>query len=786
MTITKYFLPASLLLTGLLPTGLVLAIGLLTACGGSDGGNKNSSSSAAASSKPAVASSSLAPSTSSSSLATFTGLLVEAEDYLRYHDTTAGNTTGEYRTDDVDIEKSTDASGGYSIAYIDTGEWLEFSINVTQAGAFMIESRVATAQSGGAFWYEIDGVRAGDDISVAPTGGWQVWTSLNQSLGQLAVGNYALCVQMKSSPFNLNWMKITASDGGAVTLSQTPKGETSSCIHPVEPPKVTVPEKIKLNQLGFTPNAEKLAVVPGVDATRFSIVKAGTAEEVLAGDLTAAAVWEPSFESVKLADFSSLKTPGHYELKVAGVAESASFSIASDAYKALNAAALKAFYFNRASTALLETHAGIYQRAAGHADTNVFIHASAADATRPEGTVVSAPKGWYDAGDYNKYVVNSGITTYTLLAAFARFPAYFTAQSLNIPESGDAVPDILNEVMWNLEWMLAMQDPNDGGVYHKLTSKGFNGFEMPEADKSERYLVQKSTAATLDFAAVMAAASRIYADYETPYPGLSAKMLAASKSAWAWAKANPARYYSQPADIQTGGYGDNDVSDEFFWAAAELYIATADDSYYTAMKAAETTADIPGWIGVKSLGWISLAQNLDSLTAAADKALIKSRLDGVAASIVAKKVASPYGVSLEKGDFYWGSNSGALNQALMLLEAYQLDTSKTAYRQAAQALFDYVLGRNATDYSFVTGYGSKTPINIHHRPSGGDGIAAPIPGFIVGGPHPDHSGDCSNYPSPLPAKSFVDDQCSYSTNEIAINWNAPLVYISAALQVLAP
>ncbi len=782
MTITKQ----------LMTTSLGLAISLLTACGGGSGGKNQSSSSSSSSSaiSSSTASSSIIPSSSlaasSSSAATFSGLLIEAEDYLRYHDTTAGNSTGEYRTDDVDIEKATDTGGGYSIAYADAGDWLEFSLNVTQAGTFAIESRVATAQSGGAFWYELDGARAVDDISVTPTGGWQTWASLNHSLGQVSVGNYALCVQMKSSPFNLNWMKITSSDGGVVALSQTPKGAESSCIHPVEPPKVTVPAQIKLNQLGFTPKAEKLAVVPGVEVTGFSIVKAGTSEEVMTGTLGEAAVWEPSFESVKLADFSSLTTPGSYELKVAGVAESAPFSIATNAYQAVSAAALKAFYFNRASTALLETHAGIYQRAAGHPDTNIFIHASAADATRPEGTVVSAPKGWYDAGDYNKYVVNSGITTYTLLAAFKRFPAYFTAQSVNIPESGDAVPDILNEAMWNLEWMLAMQDPNDGGVYHKLTSKGFNGFEMPEADKSERYLVQKTTAATLDFAAVMAAASRIYADYETQFPGLSTKMLAASKSAWNWAKAHPTAYYNQPTDIQTGGYGDNNVSDEFFWAAAELYISTADDSYYTAMKPAETTADIPGWGGVKSLGWVSLAQNLDSLTAAADKTLVKTRLDEVAAGIVTKKAQSAYGVSLEQGDFYWGSNSGALNQALMLLEAYQLDTTKLAYRQAAQALFDYVLGRNATDYSFVTGYGSKTPLNIHHRPSGGDGIAAPIPGFVVGGPHPDHSGDCSSYPSLLPAKSFVDDQCSYSTNEIAINWNAPLVYVSAALQVLAP
>ncbi|MDR7091453.1 glycoside hydrolase family 9 protein [Cellvibrio fibrivorans] len=779
----------------LLPASLGLAISLLTACGGSGGGKSANSSMAPSSSSPPPASSSAAASSlpassvssaTNSSIAAFTGLLIQAEDYVRYYDTTAGNTTGEYRTDGVDIEKSTDTGGGFNIAYIDPGDWLEFSVNVSAAGEFAIESRVATAQAGGLFSYEIDGKTASGEISVAPTGGWQTWASLSHPIGRLEAGNYALCVQMKSGPFNLNWMKITSTNGGAMSLSQTPKGDASSCIHPVEPPKVTVPERIKLNQVGFTPNAEKLAVVPAVEATSFTVLKAGTTEEVMSGTLSAAAVWQPSFESVKLADFSSLTAPGSYELKVAGVTQTAPFTVSADAYKAVNAAALKSFYFNRASTALLETHAGIYQRAAGHADTNVFIHASAADVKRPEGTVVSAPKGWYDAGDYNKYIVNSGITTYTLLAAFKRFPAYFTAQSLNIPESGDAVPDILNEVMWNLEWMLAMQDPDDGGVYHKLTSKGFSGFVMPDADTSERYMVQKSTAATLDFAAVMAAASRVYADYESQYPGLSAKMLAAAKSAWAWAKANPAVYYAQPADIQTGGYGDNNVSDEFFWAAAELYIVTKDDNYYSVMNAAETSADVPGWGGVKSLGWMSLAQHLDSLTAAADKTLIKDRLTQLAAGISTKKSQSAYGVSMETEDFFWGSNSGALNQAMMALEAYQLDTSKTAYRQAAQALFDYVMGRNATDYSFVTGFGNKSPMNIHHRPSGADGIAAPIPGFIAGGPHPDHYSDCGSYPSPLPAKSFVDLECSYSTNEIAINWNAPLVYVSAALQVLNP
>src|SRR5690606_4601775 len=139
-----------------------------------------------------------------------------------------------------------------------------------------------------------------------------------------------------------------------------------------------------------------------------------------------------------------------------------------------------------------------------HPDTEVEVHASAASADRPAGTVISAPRGWYDAGDYNKYIVNSGISTWTLLAALEHFPTFWRQRDVNIPESGDAVPDLLDEARWNLLWMLDMQDPADGGVYHKLTTLRFGGMEMPERDTARRYVVQKTTAATLDFAAVMA------------------------------------------------------------------------------------------------------------------------------------------------------------------------------------------------------------------------------------------------------------------------------------------
>ncbi|WP_370661705.1 glycoside hydrolase family 9 protein [Massilia aquatica] len=456
-------------------------------------------------------------------------------------------------------------------------------------------------------------------------------------------------------------------------------------------------------------------------------------------------------------------------------------------YAELNRAALKAFYYNRSGMALDAAHAGVYARAAGHPDTRVLVHASAASKERPEGTVIASARGWYDAGDYNKYIVNSGISTYTLLAAFEHYPDYFARKRTGIPESANQLPDILDEALWNLEWMLTMQDPHDGGVYNKLTNQRFDGIVMPaEAGTEPRYVVRKGTAATLDFAATMATAARVLKPYEQQLPGLPAKMLRAAEAAWEWARANPVVAFRNPAGVVTGEYGDATFDDEFAWAAAELYISSGKDSYYAAMQPAGVSASVPQWADVRGLAWISLAHHRNSLSAVADRKLIAARVDGLAASLAATWRVSAYGVPMQGGDFVWGSNAVALNQSMMLLQAYRLN-GKRDYLDAAQAGLDYVLGRNATGYAFVTGFGARQVMHPHHRPSMADKVAAPVPGFLAGGPHAGQQdkGDCKAvYPSALPALSYIDDDCSYASNEVAINWNAPLVYVSAALDVL--
>jgi endoglucanase len=544
---------------------------------------------------------------------------------------------------------------------------------------------------------------------------------------------------------------------------------------------------IKLNQLGFLPASQKLAVVQAGSAGRFAVLDAASGRKVFEGELGAPATWDASGETVRLADFSSLRTPGNYRLQVAGLPDSAPFPVSADAYRELDAGAIRAYTLNRAGIALTPAVAGAYARPAGHPDTRVKVHPSAASGKRPAGTIISSPKGWYDAGDYNKYIVNSGISTYTLLAAYEHFPAWFDKLPLHLPESGNGMPDLLNEALWNLEWMATMQDPEDGGVYHKLTNKAFDAMVMPDKATAQRYVVQKNTAATLDFAATMAAASRVLAPFDSQQPGRSARYLATAEAAWAWAKAHPQVLYQQPADILTGGYGDKSVDDEFAWAAAELLATTGKDIYRAQALATggSATQTEPGWADVRMLGWVTLAQQHARLTAQ-DSAAVRQPLLANADKLVARWQASPYRIGMVRKDFVWGSNAVALNQAVMLVAAYRA-APRPVYLQAAQSALDYVLGRNGPGISFVTGFGTASPQHPHHRPSEADGIAAPVPGWLVGGPNPgqqDSKGCRVPYPSALPALSYLDDVCSYASNEVAINWNAPLVYVAAALQSL--
>lgn len=554
-------------------------------------------------------------------------------------------------------------------------------------------------------------------------------------------------------------------------------------------------DRIQLNQVGFYPTAPKMAVVTGkTDAMQFAVTSPDGRTTFFTGTLSEEKQSRYSSTVTKTADFSALKQKGLYVVTVPGVGRSYPFQINDEVHREAAKAALKGFYFIRSDMPLEERYAGKWARPAGHPDTAVVVHPSAASEQRPAGTVISSPMGWYDAGDYNKYIVNSGITMGTLLSAYEDFPEYYRRLNVAIPESANSLPDILDEALYNLRWMLTMQDPVDGGVYHKLTNAAFDGMVMPGVTKLPRYVVQKGTAATLDFAAVTAQAARIFKAFHQQLPGLSDSLLRASVRAWQWAQKNPSVRYSQAEinpkydpDITTGEYGDRRFEDERFWAAAELYATTTEPSYYNVVKQhLSDAAQLPSWANVGMLGYYTMIRQQKQLptdaqpTVAAMKDTVLKMANTILSNVSNNAFATVMGQTAR--DFSWGGSSVAANQGILLFYAYHLTNAKK-YLEAALSNLDYLLGRNATGYSFVTGIGSKQVMHPHHRPSEADGIEDPVPGLLSGGPNPGMQDKC-RYPSSEPELAFVDDVCSYASNEIAINWQAPLVYLANAVEAL--
>jgi endoglucanase len=533
---------------------------------------------------------------------------------------------------------------------------------------------------------------------------------------------------------------------------------------------------IRLNQLGYLPVSPKKVVVVASAATKFKLLDS-TGNIVFSCKLVDKGVWDLSKEAVKIADFTSFEKPGVYKVYVEDLGASYPFRIDASVYADVSKASVKAFYLQRASMSIEEKYAGKFNHPLAHPDDKCFYHPSSG---KTSGTL-NSPKGWYDAGDYNKYIVNAGVTVSTMLTFYENYPQAVPDNALNIPESGNGISDLLDEIKYELDWAETMQDA-DGGVFFKLTSKSFSGFIKPQDDTSERFVVGKSTSSTLNFAAMFAQASRVWKNND---PVLAEKYLAEAKRAWNWAIKNPAVVFRNPDDVSTGEYGHKDFTGDFYWAGAELFATTGEPEYLNYLIANPVSfAFVSGnsWSNyTKNLGYYALLMP-DSKLPDAEKASVQKAVLTEADLQLENLEKNPYHEPLSS--FVWGSNSDILNLGIIFVQAYRISNDKK-YLNAAIETTDYIFGKNALGICFVTGFGSNSVMNPHHRLSVADGITEPIPGWVAGGPNA-HLNDAFSernpsgikYTSNEPAKAYMDLVESYASNEICINWNGPLVYMT--------
>lgn len=515
---------------------------------------------------------------------------------------------------------------------------------------------------------------------------------------------------------------------------------------------------IRLDTLGYLPAHEKRATV-AAPCAGFVVVRVTDSTKAFSGAATGPVHNADTEEDLFTLDFSALREPGEYRLEVEGVGVSAPFRIAADVYRDAFVTVTRGMYLWRCGTAVRGEYRGA-----------VFAHEAC---HREDGwldliTGEHAPKdgvgGWHDAGDYNKYVVNAGVTVGAMFQAWEDFGAQVRTLPLSIPESGGALPDFLAEIKWEIEWLLKMQAQN-GSVYHKITTKRFGPFIAPEQETEPRYFTPWGSPATADFVAMLAQAGRYFAPYDAAF---ARECRAAAEKSYAFLQANPENHRPDLLDVRTGPYLSGDADDRL-WGAAELWETTGAEEILQDLETRIHALDAKwdedfDWNEVTNLGLITY---LGSQRPGRDEALVaqvRANLLATADTLVAKRSHHGYGRALDSR-YYWGCNGGVARQTLVLQAAHRV-APKPEYLETALDAIHHLLGRNVHGRSYVTGLGAEPPLFPHDRRSGGDTVAAPWPGYLVGGPHP----------KPI---DWHDEERDARTNEIAINWNAALIYALA-------
>jgi endoglucanase len=517
-------------------------------------------------------------------------------------------------------------------------------------------------------------------------------------------------------------------------------------------PKVSV----RVNTVGFVAGTPKQATYAGPAAT--FVIRSADDDQAVFPDVPGTAgpaidATDSGEPELHVVDFSDLNAPGEYYVDVAGVGTSEHFRIADDVFVDAFHAAMLGMYGWRCGTAVSFEWQG-----------QEFGHGACHLADGP------AVAGWHDAGDYGKYTNNGAFSLGVMLLAWDHFRDRLENVVLDVPEQDNGIPDYLDECAYQLRWLFGMQ-LDDGSVSDRITAANFDPLTtMPEASNAPRRMSNASTKATADFAAVAAHAARIYREFD---PDLAMRAEQAATNAWQFLTVNTTPI-QPPATGFTGSYSGDPDTDDRFWAAAEIFETTGDTSALGAFEQASTSFNVAGywdWDNVANLGIFTYLGSTREERSDAVVTRLTLATENTATNLASTALSHPYGRSLGTA-YNWGVNGTIARTALALVTASRVDPDNAeSYLGAVSQQLGHLFGRNFYGRSFVTGVGKNPPLHPHHRPSIADGIEPPWPGLLVGGP---------SKTDPAPATVWLDDENDYTSNEVAINWNAPLIYALAA------
>ena len=477
---------------------------------------------------------------------------------------------------------------------------------------------------------------------------------------------------------------------------------------------------------------------------------------------------EVSGDRAELLDLGCLDE-GVWGLACAG--ETRFFSVRRRPWRQITNALIKGLYYQRCECALDSAHAGVY--------THPACHTAPAVLWEDRTVSLRIPGGWHDAGDYGKYVGPGAVAAAHLMYAHLLFPEG-CSDPLDIPETGNGIPDILNEAKYELEWILRMQKP-DGAFHHKLAKARFAPFIMPQDDTQTEYLMPVSHCATAAASACLALGSRVYREYDAAFANA---MLLSALRGWKWLKDHPDFFpFKNPEGVRTGQYGEQTDADDRFWAACELYAATGNISFRREAEelyARGQNLTCFGWADVGGMGALCCLFCLKEKSGDILYADLKRDFLSQSAQALELSERSAYGTSLSPEGYVWGSILPIMSHAAAMIADHLL-TGNVRMRDAALVQWSYALGLNALDICFVTGFGENSVMNPHHRPSGSDGIDAPVPGLISSGPNKrfPYSATRERLGDTPPARFFLDETPSADTNEIAVYWNSIAILVAS-------